>query len=490
MHTEKSPCFFVLVLSVVSIGLGVYKAATLGAVSNDSVAFIEFAERLKTDPAAAIQSNDQHPGFPAGILLVQTLLNAATGVESVTLKVVSGQLVNLLSRTVAAGFLYAAFLFFTTRKAAFFNALAVLLIAVYAENGSDVLSDWTNLMFMSVAFFCCLKGLTESKSLWFLAAGVASGMAYWIRPEGLFLVPVTGLFVIVHMFGHGNKSTLIVSLLLMTASALAVTAPYMLYKGKLVPKKYVGTIVERKTVDQISLEQKTEEPQIAPPSFQPRVTPSANPARYGRAVLTFFERIFNSLYLMAVPLLLAFVRQFARPARLRPQDRFLALFVLLWFLMMLWLYDTNGYMSHRHLMPLLIFSCAWLYTGTLWLTRLIRGRVRDIQTGSQVVLAVCLAVFVPRLATPSRTDKAVYREAGVWLSENTPPDTCLLVFDNRIGFYACRAYTMIPPVETAASGYMVLRSKDQADIPSRAVPLKTGDRVIDERIQIYSLTTP
>jgi len=480
MPTKKLFNRQLAVLLAVTVCIGVYKAATLGAVSNDSVTFLEFADQLRTAPAQTLRTQDQHPGYPAGILLAQNILETVTGRRSLQQNILAGQIVNLLSRVVAIGFIYGIFLFVCGRRIAFFNAMAVVMIAAYADNGSDVLSDWPNLMFMAAVFFCCLKGLKESRPLWFLAAGIASGLAYWVRPEGLFFLPVTGVFAGIHILRSSQRRFLVSSLLLMAAAAILIISPYMLYKGKLFPKKHVGDL------PLIAAETQAEN---ATPAPRPSFLPTVSVAGLGRAALHFLEKTGNTIYLLTIPFLLSLYRRLVRIRRLSPQDRFLLIFILLWLLMVTWLYLEHGYMSHRHIMPMLVFSFAWLYQGLLSGSLLCLKRVRRVRTVAFVTLVVCLAFFVPKLVTPARADKKICRDAGVWLCQNTSPDAELLVFDNRIGFYAERPYQCLGmPLAPMTPEYIIVRPKDgPQNVPEQAVPVKTGSRLMDEGILIYAL---
>lgn len=483
MRTKKIFQRPLLLLLLLCLSLGLYKAATLGSISNDSVIFLEIADQLKTSPTDAIKSNYQHPGFPAAILLVEKSIEWLTGSMSLHQKIMAGQIVNLFCRTITLGFLFYIFLHFGSRKTAFIGTLFVLLIPAYADNGSDVLSDWPNLMFMSVAFLSCLRGLSKAHPGWFLLAGVAAGWAYWIRPEGLFLLIVTGIYFCIHIFHAPNKLRCLACLLTMTISTCLITGPYMYYKGAIFPKKNVGTFSQQIT------------PVTTIPDDNCGITPyRAQPfsledvKQCGYAVIHFLDKTFNTIYLIIVPLFAAIIWKLLSFNRLRRQERFLAIFIVLWLLMMIWLYSRTGYMSHRHIMPLLVFSFAWIQKGILLLALFFWKQRYHLHRKVSILLVICAVIFIPKLIRPVRVEKSVYKRAGVWLSQNTPDAACLTVFDNRIGFYAQRKYRRLKQHRKIIGNYLIIKSRNKSiGIPDDAVQIKTEKGEIDEVISIYEL---
>lgn len=494
MPTEKSLLRPLLLLIGISLCLGIYKAATLHCISNDAVGFLQFADQLQTAPGEAIQSGYQHPGFPALILLAEQGLHRLSGPLSLYEKIAAGQSVNLLCRTVAIGFVFAGFLSFTGRKKAFVMALLVLLIPAYADNGSDVLSDWPNLMFMSIAFFVCLKGLSRPSPGWFLLAGVASGLAYWIRPEGLMWVAVAAVFGALQILRTSQKGKWLACLCLMILAAGVITAPYMYYKGAIFPKKNIGTfsgapddsVLSADAVDRTARSpdalgrKRPPQPNRVSPGFRDKLVRSA------WALPHFAIKSFNALFLLSIPLAAIVIRQLASFRRRRKQDQLLALFIGFWLLVMIWLYGRTGYMSDRHLMPMLVFACAWLDKGLLLLALLCCRQ--QVRRNAVILLVLCTVIFIPKLIRTIRPEKAVYKQAGRWLSENTPEDAQLAVFDNRIGFYAQRTHHRARLYRRFGCRYLILKPSDQTiSIPARASIVETGDPVMDEAMIIYDL---
>lgn len=494
MPTEKSFLRPLLLLIGISLCLGIYKAATLHCIAEDGAVFLDFADRLQIAPQDAIQSNYQHPGYPALVLLAKQWLHELSGPLSLREETAAGQLVNLLCRTAAIGFIFAAFLHFSNRKEAFVMAMLVLLIPAYADNGSDVLSDWPNLMFMSIAFFACLKGLSRPSPGWFLLAGAASGMAYWIRPEGLMWVAAAAAYGSVQLLHTPQKGKWLVCLGLMVLAAGLIAAPYMYTKGAIFPKKNFGTFSS--TPDASPASQKAGGRALqsgeAPAKNRP-VQPKHRPLNFQeklvrgvRALPHLAMEAFNTLFLLSIPLAAIVIRQLVTWRRRRKQDQLLAFFIVFWLIVLIWLYGRTGYISDRHLMPMLVFACVWLNQGVLLLVLLCSRK--QPRRNAIILLVIFTGIFIPKLVAPIRPEKAVYKEAGQWLSENTPQDAQLAVFDNRIGFYARRAHHPARLYRRFGCRYLILKPSDQTiKIPARASIVETGDPVMDVAMTIYDL---
>lgn len=480
----NKPFLFFIMAAVL---LGVYQTATLRCISNDSVTFLEFTDQLYTAPGAAIRAYDQHPGYPALVWFAQKCMGLWT--ENLTLeqKILSGQLVTGICKIITLAVLYILFGRFAPPKTALIHAFLVLLIPVYAENGCDALSDWPCLMFMATALLLYLDGIRTYKPLNFILSGIASGLAYLIRPEGAFVVIVAGIYFILTLPRKSQKwEPALKCLLMMGLAAALLAAPYMLYKGSVFPKKVLNSN-RNKTVQVL---------QTAPVSQSIKNTAivQRQPVRCGffpdifKGLLRFVDKVVNVIYLLIIPTTIAIYFKLRRFARLDAPDQVLAILLVAWFGLLMWLYCYAGYISHRHIMPFVLFSMAWCCKGMTLLARRCTRNTDKRRRFASVFILVAIAIFIPRLIRPAHADKAHYTALGIWLNKNTPQDARLGVFDNRIGFYAQRAYKIRRrPIE---ADYFIVRknSDDALSLPTNAPKLETGIESVDQTIDIYQLT--
>ncbi|MCD6174189.1 MAG: glycosyltransferase family 39 protein [Planctomycetes bacterium] len=514
-------------LIALCLGIGIYKIAVLACVSNDSVTFMQFAQGLKTSPGSTIKSCDQHPGYPAIICASEWVLGKLGYNQTLGQRIITAQAATLVCRTITICFLYSIFRFFGNKKAALVSTTLVMLIPAYANNGSEVLSDWPNLMLMAMALFFCLRGLRNTNHLCFLTAGLASGLAYWIRPEGAVFVAVLGLYTLFHTVGNSaNRLKLWACLGAMIIAAGLIAGPYMHYKGALFPKKKVGTFsrvngtqasclrlcgddglgrpaCDRSTPTVLQhgseacvplkntfLRERLPIKNISQHPIQAGIPGFSIAARPVKAILHFVEKLFNTIFGLSIPLLGILLYKIKRFRCLRNQDQFLILFTSLWLGLMIWLHCQHGYMSHRHIMPLVVFGFAWILKGLHGLVLVFGCQRCNLHRNTAVVLGICIAIFVPKLIRPAHADKAVYKQAGLWLRDHTPADSVLAVFDGRVGFYAERAYQPLSRTATLNQKYVIVKAADEsAALPETAFLVTTGQANIDKVIRIYAVDT-
>ncbi|MEN8126928.1 MAG: glycosyltransferase family 39 protein [Planctomycetota bacterium] len=482
MPIRKLVCHPLTFLLILCLGIGIYKIAVLACVSNDSVTFMEFARFLKLCPDSIIKSSDQHPGYPAIICASEWILGKLGCDPALEHRIIAAQSATLICRTIAICFLYSVFRFFGNKKYALVSAILVLLIPVYANNGSEVLSDWPNLMLMAIALYLCLRGLRNTSRLCFFAAGFSSGLAYWVRPEGAVFVVVFGIYTLLQTFTRTDKSRLWVHFGIMVIAAGLITAPYMFYKGALFPKKKIGY----SSVSSESHNTTVSTPRCRP--FQTDIAAGTLPLKPAKAMGHFVEKLFNTVFLLSVPLLGVFLYRMKGFKRLAPRDQFLMLFIALWMGLMIWLHCRHGYMSYRHIMPLVVFGFAWILKGLHGVVLMFGSSRQKLNRNTAAVIGICIALFVPKLIRPAHADKAVYKQAGLWLRDNTPAEVTLAVFDNRIGFYAERLYSLSNIQTSLREDYLIIKADEEFDrLPKTALPVTTGQDELDKFIRIYQI---
>ncbi len=477
-------------LLLVGLALGVYKIAVFRCIAADSVLFLNFARDLAASPGPTIRSYDQHPGYPAMMMVSQRLIEAIHGPLTLDGRIAAGQSVTLLCRSLALCVLYLFFLQFARPGPAFVNALILLLIPAYAENGSDVLSDWPGLLLMAAAGWFCLAGIRRWQPGFFIGAGVATGLGYYIRPEAAIFLPILLIFVALRNRSAADcRKRMLASLALMAVAVAGITIPYMIFKGAVFPKKDIGRFSGAPVAGVVSQTPPTPEtPARSAPALAAATLPSVL-----RAAACLGEEAANTLLLFLLPWAIILFYKLLHFRRLSDPDRFLSLFAVSWIFLMIWLYCRAGYISDRHLLPLIAFTFAWLYEGVVGMIQFLIRHPQRVRSGVLIVLAVGAVIFVPKLLRPVRSEKAVYRETGRWLNAHTQPEDRLCVFDPRIGFYAQRPWSPPKPRFTARCRYLVAKpgfSPVAGPILRQATLLKTGIARVDASIAIYRLPNP
>jgi len=114
--------------------------------------------------------------------------------------------------------------------------------------------------------------------------------------------------------------------------------------------------------------------------------------------------------------------------------------------LMIWLFCKYGYISGRHILPLVVLTIFFVPSGLRvlgnWLSAIFsKTRLennQDLNLWFFILLIGGSALCVPKLLTPLHADKRSYREAARWLTEYTDKKDIIAVPDTRISFYAQR----------------------------------------------------
>jgi hypothetical protein len=182
-----------------------------------------------------MRSSLQHPGYPLTIASVSKILPPSNG-SLCDHMVLSAQLVNL-----AAGCLLAVAMFYLgkelfDRRVGFWTAAIFQCLPVAARVTSDVLTEATFLLTVTVTLMLAARSLRDY-SIWRLAlCGACGGFCFLIRPEG----GLTVLAVAAVLFGLQGMSQwrrpwrqMLPAAASLTLAAIVVAGPYVAILGQL-----------------------------------------------------------------------------------------------------------------------------------------------------------------------------------------------------------------------------------------------------------------
>jgi hypothetical protein len=155
------------------------------------------------------------------------------------------------------------------------------------------------------------------------------------------------------------------------------------------------------------------------------------------------------MWFFALPLFIGIYKWFGKRKWHEPEKFFIIVFVAVNILAVIWLYCKFGYMSDRHILPLMmvlvLFVPAGIQEWALWLERKFSNKVDPSAAASHnqrlyflVLLIIGFCICVPKLLKPIRIEEQGYRAAADWLKANTKSTDVIAVPDKRINFYAER----------------------------------------------------
>jgi hypothetical protein len=431
---------------------------------NDGPLFIAIARYMAAGDWSGALAHPYHPLYPFLTLLAHFATAGGVGSFAEAAVAVS----------IAGGVAAVLFLYLLVREGFGWPAapIAAALLAMHyraVEMSSDVQSEglYIGLFLGALMFgFWALRRRSVPLAAW---AGAFAGLAYLTRPEGLGagLVACAAALVLLLLRRWSFGRTVAFGSAVLAGAALFVV-PYVTVlrvqsgSWSLTHKKSVAVIagLEAGAPPPPAAERP---PTPAPPPASPRALPlasGATPSSHGYGPLRAAWQLVNTTYEtgrieLSLLLLLGLVS-----VRGRPEDRgifFLAL-AGLYALVFYGLAAHSGYLSRRHVLPVLAGLCGY---GALGVPILGRGLLaawhrvarRPGEVGQRAAVAVGLLVFaVTTLGvqiSPRRQDKLARRLAGEWLRVHAAAPVVVGAPRIQPAYYAGGGYV---PVEASAAG--------------------------------------
>lgn len=445
---------------------------------NDGPEFLALAKSAAAGDFGTIIAHPYHPLYSLSIAAVHGL---GFDWES------AGVLVGVAGGTAAVGFL---FLFVRDAFGAPAAWIGAGLLAVHSravEYSSDVQSDGLYLGLFLAGVWFGWRAWTRRSLRSAVMAGVASGLAYLTRPEGLGLACI--LVAIAAL--EWSRGTWRIAPALRFAGGVAAAAALCVAPYVVALQQHSGAwgLTQKKSVSQITGAAPRATDLAAPPpvtrkapalsSLHAPIAPSVALARAqtdrgedGLAVEqagSRLERAFASARMLlrtgksafryGVLLLLAAGLVAARG---RPTQRafFVAAIAGAYAVLLYTLTFSMGYVSRRHALPPLLPLFGYVGLGALalgsWLANLSRRRENawlHRLSPRGIAVSIAMLVAVGELATqrePRREEDGAARAAAEWLRDHRPPAP-LATTRLRLGYYAGMPYVPLVRVEAMTS---------------------------------------
>ncbi len=489
----------IAILAVIVLILGVYHIVSAVLVSKDTINFVTYAKTFTENPAPTIRSNDQHPGFPAMIFLTHQAVKTFS-TDPVWSWLYSAQITALVFRLLSIIPLYFLARMLVGPKLCFWSMFVLLLSPDLTKYGSDGLSDWPHLFFLSSALLAMIYA-AQKKKLWpWPLVGLLTGLGYLIRPECAQIIIYAGLFLALSFvwktWSIGFLKTIAAGLLVLVFF-FACAIPYMHFKGAIFPKKKVLQFESTQTTP--------DQPQnlaAAPGCVSMQAYKAGiNFAAIGNTSWKIAENICQTLlWFYAFPLIFALFKYFIYPEKYDPKRVILLLMILLNIALLSWLYNSYHYMDRRHTIILAVLGAILVPLGIeMWahsFEKIFTPNAHLMKKENRghfwffLLLVVGFCIYLPNLYTPIHNDKQALRSASDWLIENTTPSDSIALcpdLDGRIGFYAQRKTfdcekTKIPPT----TDYIIDRITPDADHKLQNTLLASWPYKYNTHVVIYT----
>jgi hypothetical protein len=456
----------VLVLAAASLGIRAWQLTHTAVASRDSIGYSRIAWRLEHgDWRKVIPHAAQHPLYPAALLAVSWPVRHYLPGDLPFAMQLSAQLTSALAGVllVLPSFLLGRELF--DRRVGFGGSLLFQCLPSSGRVLGDGLSEAVFLLFSAWSLYLAVRALRSRSVVPFVLAGLASGLAYLTRPEGLIIAAAAGFVLVAtqavarwrrpwtNVFACGTALAL---------ATLAAGAPYMVLIRGLTVKQAANRVWEKVQRVDAAHDSRMASVGIGPffaewsdPNPDEHV-PSERRLWGLTAVVNMVVRgFFWSSWLPALVAL--WVRR----------DRFREvpgawIVPLLCGLIAVSLYSVAvvvGYASDRHLLLVIFLGCFWaaagipvLGSGAAALVARLRPSLAGSRWSSGLVwtvglwIVLCVAPLLKTLET-LHADRAGFRQAGYWLAEHA------LIGDEIddayawANFYAGHVFTEVDPAD-------------------------------------------
>jgi 4-amino-4-deoxy-L-arabinose transferase-like glycosyltransferase len=426
---------------------------------NDGPIFLAMAEAIADGRFSDVLAHPYHPLYPALIAFVAWL--------SVDLET-AGVVVSIFG-----GLLSIGALFYFVRESfggpvAWVAAWILALHPWAVDFSSDVMSEGIYTGLFLVAFLWLTRVLANPTLTRGIAMGVACGLAFLVRPEGLGLLPACVVLLAARGFGEPDlrRRATLAGIAALLAAAFVMMPFVSRVSGAageitLTQKKSISQLIADPRNPEIRAERTREHARLANLAGRLRLPEQSSrisgPAvkRTERSWLGMLEAVTRvattSLAAFRWELiLLSIVGVWAsrsEPRSKKHRDRAISLVLAGYMALLVLLVWGAGYVSRRHALTawLPMIGYAALGARTLWLASV--GRVLEEKTTlsirlrdsrmvcAAIVLALILAWGVRDLRS-RRTDRIPARVAAEWLAINRPDTGAVAAQKVRVAYYA------------------------------------------------------
>lgn len=428
----------------------------------DGLTFIGLAQDLARAPIETMRNKDQHPGYPALVLAMATALRPFSSCSEPQLwthaALMASGMCGILSVVVL--WLFARRLF--DERVANIAALSFAVLPLFRMIASDALSDTEHLLFYLLAAWLAAEGFARNQVRWFAAAGVASGAAFWVRPEGLEIALITGLLLAMQLvFARRPRAGW--ALAAVAGAALLTVAPYVVLAGKITSKQLPWAKKRAQPIFVVEESQAAIRAEQKAAAAASPAAATAPPAHVGvvhqrvvarlawKAVRTFVRNLVWGFRYMFLPLYIV-----GNWELYRRRPAWWVWNLPLWagvlhFVVLCGVYFLSGYIDQRHMMPLVALALPFAALGAVYiadkLAPLLAPRVSPRTCLVTVVAVSCLAV-VPRTLVPMNPELQAVFVATHWVHDQSHAGDAVVSNSPYIAFYSSMPGANLSPETT------------------------------------------
>jgi hypothetical protein len=348
--------------------------------AQDGLKLIRFARQFQGDPwCDVIRGADVHPLYPALVAMIEPPVAGLIGQGPDTWRL-AAQLVSVLA---SLGVLIPVYFLTESlfdRRVAFIGAGVLALLPRVAEVGRETLADSLSLFATFMALWLAARALSTGNRRMAIGAGVFAGLGYLARPEVILVPAVIGLTWLVDRVRPRTRSrppAFIAIALMLFIPALAVGG-YAAIKGEISEKvafrRAAGLgpqeIMVRPVPQQVPRGLDDPRWDFSPKEETDRVVIRGTEQALKRVLGRWWEELawfFAVMTVWGVVRRTTIRRGLAGDTPARPsgiEGLVLGMFAAVFTMALVRHSTTLGYLSWRHVLPLVVASIPWAAGGT------------------------------------------------------------------------------------------------------------------------------
>ncbi len=403
------------------------------SISGDGPVYIEMAKNFFAGNFKAGLAKDYPPLYPLFI----------AGVYSITRDwIVAGHFVSFLFSFFTILLIYFLVKDVFGETIACITAVLLIFQPAVGRYTVRVLTEPTYTFFFVLSLYLSWKAITKQKYSLYFWAGSVSGLSYLVRPEGLGVVIVTGLYTLLQAFSDFKDTykKRIISICILALGAMVLVSPYVLYirsetgKWQLSKKKSIIAAVTGQAIGD-----------SVPDMSLPREARMPAYSRIGgkgylRTLFGMVVEFVKAYNLFLFPLLfLGLIRRKLIPRR--PKYESFVFLVLIFHILIFALF----YVTSKFMVSLISISLFWASIGFYELYEAILAKIplQRIKAMPKlpnrifvVLLSAIILGLLPWTLRPQDRDKIGRKKVGLWIKENCIKSPRILTDSLRLSFYA------------------------------------------------------
>lgn len=448
---------YLLLLLAVSLAVHGWLVSHMAVTARDGLGFGRYALNLSqarvapardgdTRPGVqeVLQASEQPPGYPLAVLGTWQVVRRVCDADLPVQILKSAQIASLIAAALLVLPTYwLGRMLFTSKFVGFAGAVLFQTLPTIAHLTSDAMTESLYLLFASTALVFGVRGLRRRSVGMFLLCGLAAGLTYMVRPEGVMFLLATAVTIagvgIFRVWGYGEALGRLAALGI--GFGLAAT-PYMLVIKGFSNKNAFNTILNNKSGPK-PLWQQAAEPHgelVRSPALFADFSRQGNQLAWGG--LAIVKETLKAAHYAVFVLGLAGIPIHRRRIAADPGLAVLIVLGVVNLAVLAALSLKVGYVSERHTVVLVLLLC--LFTAAS-LEEMCRALTPWSKAGARGLLLALVAGALPATLKPPHETRLGHPHAGRYLKEHVGPTDAVIDPFEWAQWYAGRTLYAVPP---------------------------------------------